>query len=150
MNYKEPWIEPSAFDKTTKSILELAEVVVSAAGPLEAHKRILLDRLIWEITQSPGGKYDKYNTRYVSECVYNQGQQLERKVLRHEHVVPRKDLINLMIEKPHQIKRTLAKAIACLVTKDEDHLLRHGAGWERYKSAGIRVYDRLKMKWLEL
>lgn len=89
---------------------------------LEEHKKVLISRMLWKITEAHG----KYNTRYCSVKALK-GSQDDR---RHDHVWTRK-----------QIHR----AIGCTVTKSEhDKLTGFDTlcdGWDRYKRAGIAVLD---------
>ncbi len=117
-------------------------IVELGAGVLQEHKYELLDILVWKVTEANG----KYNTRYVSEAVYNgEGP------IRHEHVLPRKYLVEQMLEKPDTISQVLDSAVACLVTEEEHCILpkKTTGGWDRYREAGIRVYDRREGKWLD-
>jgi hypothetical protein len=54
-----------------------------------------------------------------------------------------------MLAEPKRAKEILARAIGCVVTKEEHRRLGPGEGWKRYQAAEIKVYDRLEMKWVE-
>jgi hypothetical protein len=69
------------------------------------------------------------------------------KVLHHEHVFPKKKMIDDLqkASSSEEIDRILATAVGCVVTRDEHARLRqydHEVGWQRYRSAGIGVVDR--------
>jgi hypothetical protein len=142
--YQTSWQEKPSAAAAKQSALKLAQTIAElGVDVLPAHKKKLLDIVVWIVTEASG----KYNTRYVSGAVYDGGDPI-----RHEHVFPRKYLVEQMLEKPGTILQVLDNAIGCLVTKDEHHLLTNmsaGAGWDRYYQAGIRVYDRLEGKWLD-
>jgi len=113
-------------------------IAILAANSEKHHKKDLLDICIWQITEIDG----KYNTRYRSEGAMDHQNWKE---VRHEHVYPRKHLIDRLFE-GNDIDAVISEATACLVTKAEHEKLSHTfIGWERYKNANIRVYD-LKIK----
>lgn len=69
-----------------------------------------------------------------------------RKQIRHEHVFTRKSLVEEMLARPEKVEEILReKAIACVVTKDEHVRLtrfdKTHSGWDRYRAAGISVFD---------
>jgi len=138
------WKQKKNTKEIKQSALKLAKVIVKTTNVLEIHKKKLLSELIWKITEAEGGKY---NTRFISEGFKKGGRPIQ-----HEHVVPRKTLINQILNNPIEIETILNSAIGCVVTKDE-HLaltkLKSGESWARYKNAGIRVYDQLNKKWVK-
>ncbi len=141
--YKNEWKENESVTKIKVSAFKLAKLIVGAKNVLERHQKELLDILIWKITEANG----KHNTRFVSRGVYHGGSPVE-----HEHVVPKKELITLILKKPTEIKKILDSALGCLVTRDEHRKLTQkgiGKSWMRYRSVKIQVYDRLKKRWSE-
>ncbi len=118
------------------AILEMDHIV------LPEHKKTLLSRMIWKITEAHG----KYNTRYCSQAALQQ-----RAKLRHEHVYTRKSLVERLMQTPGDLENILNHAIGCTVT-DSEHkrLTRVGKdldGWGRYEKAKIKVFDRKERKW---
>jgi hypothetical protein len=68
-----------------------------------------------------------------------------RSLVRHDHVHTRASLIAQMVQRPSDVDQILAAAEACLVTVSEHTALgRYDAtatGWDRYRMAGVDVYD---------
>lgn len=117
-------------------ILEINNIV-------EKHKKQLLSVMIWKISEANG----KYNLQYFSEGTLSKSDVS----IYHEHVVTRKELIKLLLKQPSQYKKILSRVTACVVTKSEHNLLEKYeglSGWNRYKKAEIRVFDRKEKKWL--
>ena len=109
-------------------------IALLATNSENHHKKDLLDICIWQITEIDG----KYNTRYRSEGAMDKKNWNE---VRHEHVYQRKHLIERLLEGDN-IDKVISDATACLVTKAEHGKLSEALiGWERYKSANIRVFD---------
>lgn len=141
-NYKDKWVEDDFAGEIKQSAIKLASAVANEKDVLEKHKKQAISLMFWWVTESSG----KHNTRFISEGVYNGKTPIE-----HEHVIPRKELVAQIMDNPQNISDLFGEAIGCLVTKEEHGLLPNGnvkKGWERYKFAGIKVYDRLNQKWL--
>ncbi len=118
-----------------KQILEMKDV-------LEKHKKEMLSDMIWKISEANG----KWNTRYFSEGVLDDKDAK----IHHEHVITRKEIITQLLENPKDYKNILLNVTACIVTTDEHDLLgmqNSVSGWDRYKKAGVKVYDRIKENW---
>ena len=150
-------------------LLAAFQVVSSgkALGPGGAHGYLdrLLHEAVWGVTVPVHTDASKYFwQRYLSEEVvqrYRQARSAGRvdqkslvKDLRHEHVVEVNKLMrDLRSSAPNgrsALRGILASAVSCVVTKNEDlRLPRFGGpdGWERYKKAGIRVWDRSSRAW---
>lgn len=143
-NYRGSWHEKPAAAEVRRSASKLAQAIATiGAGVLPKHKYKLLSFVVWIATEANG----KYDTRYVSEAIYKGMGPVQ-----HEHVLPIKYLVGRMLERPGTIAQVLDGAIACLVTVEEHRLLTNestGQGWDRYRRAGIRVFDRLEGKWLD-
>jgi hypothetical protein len=71
---------------------------------------------------------------------------------RQEHVTPRKkaeaEILGAASE--DEVQAILAGLVVCAVTLEEHNRLDHGTliGWDRYRDAGVRVWDGLEKKWL--
>lgn len=122
------------------SIVNAMQAILNA-DCVEAHKRDLLDICIWKWTEIDG----KWNTRFRSEGAMKKENW---KLVQHEHVFQRRNLIQQFLAQEDTIEALLNRAIGCLVTKREHELLtnlsqkeRDIDGWERYRRAGIPVYD---------
>ncbi len=136
-----PVFKPHA-DRSAR--IESAKTAIHAITALDlypAHKKELLSICIWKITQADG----KYKVRYWSEG----SVRADKRNLRHEHVVERKELIQRLLA-GEEVESVVADAIACIVTKVEHALLgkNQASGWSRYHEAGIRIYDSMDGKWL--
>jgi hypothetical protein len=95
----------------------------------------------WKITEAEG----KYKTRYVSAGAQDAPKGTK---LQHEHVIPRKEIIDGIMQEPARARELLASAIGCTVTKEEHERLtaitrsrNDLRGWERYTAVGITVID---------
>ncbi|MCD4666814.1 hypothetical protein K8R47_03320 [archaeon] len=100
-------------------------------------KKELFDILIWKITEING----KYNTKYRSEGALG---VKDVKQLHHEHVMTRKKSKEKLesAKSIEEIKKILDNLQACIVTREEHKKLDNKIdGWERYKKAGIKVFD---------
>lgn len=136
----------------------------NAASPdaVRIGARKLLHELVWGYTTL----YDaaKYDTRFVSEGAKPLYEELDRALaerrvgaarheivpkLQHEHVHTRSDVVERLLAGEGA---EALRAEACIVTKTEHEKLdeAEGRGWERYVSAGIRVWDRATGDWASL
>lgn len=101
------------------------------------HKRKLLSRCIWFLTEADG----KQNTRFQSRSARN----ASKNELRHEHVFTRKYLIDELLKPGCDINKTIKHAIGCLVTVKEHAKLHEVkkslSGWKRYSAAQVQVID---------
>jgi hypothetical protein len=141
--------ESAASDQIIRSATNLAAYLL--AHPREGielgHLRELLGVIIWKVTEAKG----KYQTRYWSEG-YRDNPDPAQAI--HEHVIERRKLIEWLLAGVLMPENLPSEAIACVVTRDEDVRLRKVGrelnGWERYKAAGIKVWDREVEDWLVL
>lgn len=125
-------------------VLESAITLVEATlalDILDRHKRDVINGMLWSITQARG----KYTTRFRSIEAMNARQGAK---LQHEHVIPRKELIEAIMGEPHRARELLTTAIACTVTVAEHRRLTAISrkkpdlkGWSRYEAAGIVWHD---------
>lgn len=131
--------------KNLQSAISFAKLIVSNNLATERHIKKFLDLVVWLVTEKDG----KYNQRFISIGVKNK-ISVEKPIL--EHVNTRKSVIKMMIEKPNNIDSILKNIKSCLVTKEEHYILNNidesVKGWDRYKRAGIKVYDKLEEKFL--
>jgi len=98
-----------------------------------AHLVELLSVATWMFTEARG----KYSTRFASRAATQVGA-----TVRHEHVIPRLVLSKAMMDHPERAEDIMRLAVACIVTHEEHQRLDpREFGWNRYKSAGIRVVD---------
>jgi hypothetical protein len=138
------------------SLIRLAQIALAAPDVLPLHKRSVLNSCLWFITEI-GGKYTgpRYWSEGVKMLVDHHGSIenviRDRVPIRHEHVYPRKELIDKMMKDPACVEKVLREqAIACIVTHDEHRRLRNTRqGFERYRAANIRVWDRVNAAWVD-
>ena len=135
---KRPWRPAPDRDVRLESIRRAVQGVLALEGVRVSHKRALLNVLIWNLTGIDG---DKWGIRYRSEGVLSDNVE----TIQHEHVLERKKLIDRLLADPTDYESILRGAVACLVTADEHACLRRVdrslEGWDRYRAAGIIVYD---------
>lgn len=132
------------------------------------HFLMLADRAVWASTEITPAKTWKYGAQpYISAAVFERWKNCVAcedpqqpvgtfpvKDLRHEHVVERKQLVELLKDArtPTEVSEVLNRSLSCVVTEEEHATLskkgRNVSGWERYRAAKIRVYDRLNRNWL--
>lgn len=134
------------FPRTTRDqdrASAVAAAVFAATHPdLIARQRArIVDGSIWLMTERTPG--EKYKTRYRSEGAKDVH---DGRLLAHEHVIQRKGLIAriLATTSPLGIREILDEAVGCTVLRSEHGALgadKHVDGWQRYKNAGITVYD---------
>lgn len=132
-----PYVPHPDADGRRTSATRLAQVLVAADGIHPAHRRHALTNTVWWYTEADG----KLKVRYRSAGVLADPAAK----VHHEHVVPRKTLVDRMIADPDKIPEILASALACLVTVEEHGRLTalppHLQGWDRYRAAGVAVVD---------
>jgi tricorn protease-like protein len=134
----------SKADAIRRSAVALARrqfVALENPDILPAHIRRTLDRCIWEYTKADG----KYKTRWRSRGALGVS---DKSRLTHEHVVPRKILVDRMLDHPERVADIMAQALGCVVTREEHKRLTDVTranpslqGWDRYETAGVAVVD---------
>lgn len=132
-----PYVEHRDAEARRASAVRLAQVLVTADGLHPSHRRHALSNAVWWYTEADG----KLKVRYRSAAVVAGGATK----VQHEHVVPRKLLVDRMLAEPNAIPEILASAVACLVTVEEHRRLTALPptieGWDRYRAVGIEVTD---------
>jgi hypothetical protein len=129
-------------DREIESARHAMEGIVSL-DILHRHKKELLSVCIWKITEADG----KWNVRYWSAGAV----ESDKRNWTHEHVYARSLLADRLLE-GEDSQRVVADAVACIVTREEHAALGRveGSGWERYRRAGLHVFDAVNGRWLEL
>jgi hypothetical protein len=145
--YRIAWKEPGNYHEAMQSFIHAASLVVGSKEILEKHKKQLLDTIVWKATEAAGR--NKKDTRFITEFVYEADRAGKSIKVNFEHVRPKKKVIGDLLASPDKIKSILYNAMACMVTHDEHRLLKDGEGWDRYKAANLRVYDRLENKFVD-
>ncbi len=123
----------------TSSASALVQALIQAQGLVDQHRREFLGIALWKVTEAESR--GKYNIRFQSEAA----RTAPREDKRHDHVFQRAKMVDDLL-KAHtdEVEIIIAKAIGCVVTREEHTLLdryKHLDGWDRYKKAGIAVYD---------
>ncbi len=170
------YIEPTERASALRFFTGVAVAALAADGgesETTTHLNYILDKCIWAVTTC--SDLHKYNTRYLSASVRdlvlewaacaaagrkfsrseyrNTDFALFKKLVRHEHVVPREALRSLLrTSQQSAVERVLRGAHACLVTIKESRALDRASGsaWERYAAKEIRVWDRARGDWLDM
>lgn len=129
-------------EETIRSAIVIANEVVNL-DILERHKKKILTKIQWLISETHG----KYTTKYCTEGALGD----EIKSIQHEHVFPRKKLSFRILNDPSNTKEYLSDIVGRVVTVEEHDKLNKAEklnpeldGWERYKAAGIVVYNMEK------
>lgn len=143
------WEPHPEADARRQSAVRIAKLVLGAEGILPFHRNELLSIAIWKYTEADG----KFRTRWRSRGALH---ERDLKLLNHEHVVPRKVLRDQMLREPERCEELMALAVGCVVTRDEHRLLNEVSrrdpaldGWDRYRAAGIDVFDMATGRLLE-
>jgi hypothetical protein len=135
---------PEAGEIIRSAKTAIASILQMSQKVLPDHKRSLISRMIWRITEAHG----KYNTQFCSEGALQSADDL-----RHDHVATRRDLIIRLMNAPSDFENILQDAIGCTVTtKEHQELSTLGGkftGWDRYREAKVRVYDRMEQKFMK-
>ena len=127
------------YEKRIASAKHLMRVVLrekDSPDVYSQHIKELLSVLLWKITVANGKK----NTPYVSEG-YKKLADKNKGI--HEHVVPRKTLIDRLLSDPGIVDTIEQQAIACMVTHEEHERLHsveetEFSDWkDRYRAAGV-------------
>lgn len=135
-----PAIRRQDADELLSSAKSVIGLILGAERIMDRHKRAVINRMLWAITEEPWGKYTlPYRSRAALA-------ETNPKNLRHEHVISRKSLLDDLLDRKISVDQVVDKAIACVVTKAEASLLddRTGPakgveGWDRYTAARIEV-----------
>ena len=107
-------------------------------------KKKVIDTMLWNISGLGEGSFGKYLIRFRSKkSLDNQDARII-----HEHVYPKKYLIEKIMNENNPDDETIDKIFGCIVTEDEHRELhkkehKNLIGWERYKAAGIEVQDMI-------
>jgi hypothetical protein len=103
--------------------------------------RKALDLAIWLFTEADG----KYRTRFRSVGALEVN---DPRPLNHEHVLPKRVLIDRLVAEPDRCDEILRSAVAYTVLREEHDGLNAAErsdptldGWGRYRAAGITVVD---------
>ena len=135
------WRPRKDSEERLNSALALTDAILRVREQmLRTHLRESLSIAIWKYTECNG----KYTTRFRSRGAV----ESPKGKLNHEHVFTRKSLIDELLSAPGDFETIMSKAVACTVLTSEHALLRSVekqnpslVGWDRYRAAGIEVFD---------
>lgn len=104
-------------------------------------KKRMLVHALWEVAFATGNKQSSFFGRYRSEGVLrHMGLKVQR-----DHIFRKEMLTEQILSPSPDLDAIIARAECCLVTEDEHSRLgavdKNVDGWERYRRAGITVYD---------
>jgi len=139
-----PWLRPWVADERAAArrtgAVSLARWAADAPDLTMTQRRALISVACWWVTEDNGKWGVRHRTSGALAIPVGGHSQL-----RHEHVVTRKSLVDLVLARPEDAAQILDTAIACTVTKDEHSRLtrfdRTHVGWARYLAAGLTVID---------
>ena len=94
---------------------------------------------LWQVAVATGNFYARYRSETVIQKV---GLKVQR-----DHICKKKALIAELLGPKPDIEKIIERACCCIVTAEE-HKRLHDIdesldGWDRYRAAGIVVYDML-------
>lgn len=110
----------------------------------EPIKKRMLVHALWEVAFATGNKQSSFFGRYRSEGVLGQtGLKIQR-----DHIYRKEKLIEQLLSPSADLEEIIERAECCLVTEEEHSRLGRVDekidGWDRYRGAGITVYDMAK------
>ena len=135
------WTPRSDSDQRRQSAIAIAESALAARKNIvPAHLREILSIAVWKFTECDG----KYSTRFRSErSLFSASSDIH-----HEHVIPRREIVERMLADPKRVGEILSEAIGCVVLRPEHRALAlvekenpKLSGWDRYRAAQIPVWD---------
>jgi hypothetical protein len=137
--HRKRYVPPAALQQQLADIRTVLDElrVLTIAKPL---KQSMLDWALWQVAFATGNTQKKFLGRYRSESVIRQiGLKIQR-----DHVYQRKTLLQELLGPSPDLERIILQAQCCVVvTVDEHNRLSKIDGGEKYRIAGITVYDML-------
>jgi hypothetical protein len=125
----------------------VAHLLQPLPGLSLAHRRELLSIALWKWTEASGiPPYAKFNLQFATSGALEKSIPMK---INHEHVWRRKWIIDQLLQggrtwNEAQLGDFLESCgVACVVTVEEHGRLAaiSGQGWQRYRQAGIEVFD---------
>ena len=108
----------------------------------EPLKKRMLVHGVWEVARASGNYYSRYRSERVRNTV---GEPIQR-----DHIFKKRTLVEELLSPSPNLDKILDQAQCCIVTKNEHDKLHdidnNLDGWDRYREAGILVYDMLHDK----
>jgi hypothetical protein len=126
-------------EERRRSAYALVEGLLTIPDLCKEHRLEFIKLALWKVTEAEWGRR---NTRFCSMGVLSNPRHKRE----FEHVWERAKMAQELIQHPELAAFILEKAVTCTVTKEEhEALTKVGcelSGWDRYKAAGIEVWDR--------
>ena len=126
----------------TRQRLDEVKVLLDAIRRLPiglALKKRMLVHGIWEVAKATGDSQGRYRSERVIRTV---GLQIQR-----DHIYKKNALVEELLGASPDLDKVISRAACCIVTAEEHHGLHsvgvHLDGWERYRVAGVVVYDMI-------
>lgn len=161
---QKPWVQRADAERRQESAIRIAQALLRIRDDLHpSHLRECLSLTCWKASEAEGPS--KFATKLVSVGIWEARATPEDRV-EHEHVVPRKLLVNRMIEGgPPAVPHLLRAAVGCSVLRSEHQRLQDhddilaammtappcelfDLGLERYRRAHVGIFDRLARTWV--
>jgi hypothetical protein len=141
LKHQRHFVEPNVTSQRLAEIHILLDALRQLQIGLPIKKRMLVHG-IWEVAVATGGFCARYRSEAVIQTV---GAKIQR-----DHIFKKKALITELLGPNPDIEKIIERGRCCIVTTDEHRKL-HDVdesldGWERYRVAGIVVYDMLDGK----
>ena len=155
LRYDSPYVASPAVAQAKQSAFSLISQLLALQKVSEKHLKEQLSIGLWKWTEAAGvAPHAKFNLPLVSDGVVHANGPTR---INHEHVWTRKWIIErLRAQRKWHTDELLqlltTYGVACVVTVEEHALLSgvSGQGWERYRAAGIEVWDRELQQPLDL
>jgi hypothetical protein len=139
-------VHQAMLKQVVRSLGELGITTRKKASETKTLK--LIEEPLWKISEAFG----KYKTRYFSEkavqSVVDRFGKRRSAGLQHDHVVPRKRLVDMLFENAGTLDRVIGLCVGCVVVETEHpSLTAHEKDidlddvWAKYRDADIRVVD---------
>lgn len=131
-----PTLQPQLAD--IKIVLDAIRLL-PIATPL---KKDMLTGALWQVAYATGNTQRKFMGRYRSESVITKaGLKIER-----DHAYRRAILMGELLGPSPDLDAIIERAQRCCLVTGDEHRRLHKVeidGWERYRAAGITIYDML-------
>jgi hypothetical protein len=135
------YIEPAAVTAALNDIKCLLQHIRELPIEIKLKKR-MLNHAIWQVAMVSGDFYGRFRSRDV---ITKLNEPIQR-----DHIYEKKKLVEELLSDSPNFDSIIQRSHCCIVTKNE-HVALHDkgkgfSGWDRYKAAGIIVWDTLEDK----
>ena len=144
LRHRERYSPPSTLPEQLAEIKLLLDAIRKLDISPALQKRMLVHTL-WQVAIVTGNTQSSFIGQFRSEGVLRErGLKIER-----DHIYRKENLVRQLLEPSPDLDLIVSRAHCCVVTKDEhDRLGRIDGqidGWNRYRAAGIIVYDMARV-----